>query len=67
MRILVDLSILRHPYCGLGQVAMNYGRWYGDHAAELLPDHEVTLLVPRDFEGHFGNGVRYLVACARYR
>lgn len=46
---------------------MNYGRWYGDHAAELLPDHEVTLLVPRDFEGRFGNGVRYLVARARYR
>ncbi|MBQ7710376.1 MAG: glycosyltransferase family 4 protein [Bacteroidales bacterium] len=67
MRILIDLSILRHPYCGLGQVAMNYGRWYGAHAAELLPDHEVTLLVPRPFVGRFGTQVRYLVARDCYR
>lgn len=67
MRILIDLSILRHPYCGLGQVAMNYGRWYGAHAAALKPVHEVTLLVPRSFVGRFGDDVRYLVARDVYR
>ena len=67
MRILIDLSILRHPYCGLGQIAKNYGRWYGTHAAELLGDHEVTLLVPRSFVGRFGSQVRYLVARDVYR
>lgn len=67
MRILIDLSMLRHPYCGLGQVAMNYGRWYGVHASEALSGHEVTLLVPRSFVGHFGTQVRYLVARDCYR
>ena len=46
---------------------MNYGRWYGAHAAELLSESEVTLLVPRNFVGRFGNEVRYLVARDRYR
>lgn len=67
MRILIDLSMLRHPYCGLGQVAMNYGRWYGAHAAEVLPDHEVTLLVPASYVGRFGTQVRYRVARDIYR
>lgn len=67
MRILIDLSILRHPYCGLGQVAMNYGRWYGAHAADQLPQDEVTLLVPKDFVGRFGTQVRYLVVRDLYR
>lgn len=67
MRILIDLSILRHPYCGLGQVAMNYGRWYGTHAAEVLAGHEITLLVPRSSVGRFGSQVRYLEARDVYR
>lgn len=64
-RILIDLSILRHPYCGLGQIALNYGRWYAQHANELPA--EVTLLVPKAFVGTFGQGVRYLVARDCYR
>lgn len=64
-RILIDLSILRHPYCGLGQIALNYGRWYAQHANELPA--EVTLLVPKAFVGAFGQGVRYLVARDCYR
>ena len=64
-RILIDLSILRHPSCGLGQIALNYGRWYAQHANELPA--EVTLLVPKAFVGTFGQGVRYLVARDCYR
>ena len=64
-RILIDLSILRHPYCGLGQIALNYGRWYAQHADELPA--EVTLLVPKPFVGAFGQGVRYLEAKNCYR
>ena len=53
--ILVDLSILRHPYCGLGQIALNYGRWFSQAA---LPDGcRITLLVPKAFKGAFGQGV----------
>lgn len=64
-RLLIDLSILRHPYCGLGQIALNYGRWYAKHANELPA--EVTLLVPKAFVGAFGQGVNYLVARDCYR
>ncbi|MBQ9864366.1 MAG: glycosyltransferase family 4 protein [Bacteroidales bacterium] len=64
-RLLIDLSILRHPYCGLGQIALNYGRWYAQHADELPA--EVTLLVPKAFMGAFGQRVRYLEAKDCYR
>ena len=53
MRLLIDLSILRHPYCGLGQVAMNYGRWIAAHPDAFPSDTHVTLLVPRSFISQF--------------
>ena len=68
MQILIDLSILRHPYCGLGQVALNYGRWYAAHGHEAVGDgHSITLLVPRSFVGQFGQHVHYLTARRIYR
>lgn len=59
-KLLVDLSILRHPMCGLGQIALNYGRWFGEHAAELSEALDITLLVPKNYEGAFGRDVHYL-------
>lgn len=59
-RILIDLSILRHPMCGLGQIGLNYGRWYQQHAAELADRFEITLLVPKNYIGAFGEEVRYI-------
>lgn len=59
-RILIDLSILRHPMCGLGQIGLNYGRWYQQHARELAEGFEITLLVPKNYEGAFGDDVRYI-------
>lgn len=56
-RVLVDLSSLKHLNCGLGQVAYNYGRYFGSHASCL--DFEVHLLLPRKFIGAFGNDVKY--------
>lgn len=67
LSVLVDLSILRHPYCGLGQVALNYGRWYAAHACDYADRAAVTLLVPKAFVGAFGEEVRYLVAQDVYR
>ena len=67
MNILIDLSILRHPYCGLGQIALNYGRWYARHAQGLEPGTAVTLLVPRSHIGAFGQDVRYIEAKDIYR
>lgn len=59
-RILIDLSILRHPMCGLGQIGLNYGRWYQSHASELADRLDITLLVPKNYIGAFGNEVHYL-------
>lgn len=56
MRILVDLSILRHLHCGLGQVAWNYGLYYKTHAPK---DFDITLLVPKPYIGAFGDQVKY--------
>ena len=67
MKILVDLSILRHPFCGLGQIALSYGRWYALHPETIAPGCEVTLLVPKDFLGAFGHNVAYLEAKNIYR
>lgn len=67
MKILVDLSILRHPYCGLGQIALSYGRWYAEHPESIARGCEVTLLVPREYMGAFGQSVGYLEAKPLYR
>lgn len=61
-RILIDLSKLRQPMCGLGQIALNYGRWYANNARSYSDKLDVTLLVPKNFVGSFGNDVHYLVA-----
>lgn len=58
-KVLVDLSMLRHPYCGLGMISMNYGRWLGAHNGAGF---DVTLLVPGEYIGRFGEGVKYLKA-----
>ena len=67
MKILIDLSILRHPFCGLGQIALNYGRWYGMHAKGLSGKADITLLVPTSHVGAFGGGVNYLETKTIYR
>lgn len=66
-RILIDLSKLRQPMCGLGQIALNYGRWYAQNAKELASEMEITLLVPKSYVGRFGNDVHYLTARNIYR
>ena len=58
--ILIDLSILRHPMCGLGQIGLNYGRWYQQHAHELADRLDITLLVPKNYIGAFGSDVHYI-------
>ncbi|MGX8712743.1 MAG: glycosyltransferase [bacterium] len=63
-RILTDLSMLRHPYCGLGMISMNYGRWIGAHNGAGF---DITLLVPRKYIGKFGYGVKYLESKNIYR
>lgn len=59
-KVLIDLSILKHLNCGLGQVAYNYAKYYQSHAKEF--DYEVHLLVPKSFVNAFGQDVHYHVS-----
>lgn len=56
-KVLIDLSVLKHLNCGLGQVAYNYAKYFELNAKSL--DFEVHLLVPKSYMGAFGNDVFY--------
>lgn len=57
-KVLVDLSVLKHINCGLGQIAYNYARFFGENARNL--EFEVHLLLPKRYVGAFGNDVHYI-------
>lgn len=57
-KVLVDLSVLKHINCGLGQIAYNYARFFGENARNL--EFEVHLLLPKQYVGAFGNDVHYI-------
>lgn len=60
--VLIDLSMLKNPNCGLGQIALNYGRIFG---AMDCDDLRFTLLVPKRYIGAFGDKVGYANARRR--
>ncbi len=57
--VIVDLVKLKTPYCGLGQVAMNYGI---ELSRSTYPGIKMTLLTPSRFVGYFGKNVSYRTA-----
>ncbi len=54
-RVLIDLNKLSNLHCGLGQVALNFGKALSESDTNL----ELNFLVPSDFVGHFGDKVNY--------
>lgn len=61
-RILVNLYKLKTPNCGLGQVALNYGKYFKEHYVASEAAYELYLLVPSNYVGYFGDEVKYLKA-----
>lgn len=55
-RVLVDLYKLKVLNCGLGQVALNFGH---ELAHNVIPDFEFDLLIPSNFNGYFGQNLKY--------
>lgn len=49
MKIIIDLSVLRHPFCGLGQIALNYKQHFCQPTQLQANGHELTLLVPHRY------------------
>ena len=58
-KVLIDLSVLKHPYCGLGQIALNYIRIINSTDTDALP-FRIVLLVPSHYFGCCGNKVDYV-------
>ncbi len=65
-KVLVDLSILKNIYCGLGQVALNYGNYFKEHYGSD-EEYELYLLVPKYMVGAFNNNVKYIVVRKIYK
>lgn len=59
-KVLIDLSSLKNIYTGLGQIALNYGRYLQGNHKKCDADYEITLLVPHKMMGQFGDEVNYL-------
>lgn len=59
-KVLVDLAILKDIYCGLGQVALSYARYFQENYKRDTAGYSLTLLVPDNMIGLFGNEVEYL-------
>lgn len=59
-RLLIDLSILKNLNCGLGQIALNYGKFFAETYNAEQANYDLYLLVPKSMEGQFGNEVKYI-------
>lgn len=62
--VLIDLSVLKNFNCGLGQVAYNYGMYLKEHP---ISDINITLLLPKQYIGKFGDHVNYVRSRKIYR
>ena len=54
-KILVNLYKLKNLNCGLGQVALNMGKYL----SQLPNANDYTFIVPKGFTGYFGDKVKY--------
>jgi len=59
-KVLVDLSSLKDIYCGLGQVALAYGKYFQENYKREEAHYLLTLLLPKKMFGMFGNEVEYI-------
>lgn len=58
--VLVDLSKLNNIHCGLGQTSLAYGRYFEKNYNKNTAKFDLTLLVPDNMIGEFGNEVNYI-------
>ena len=64
-QVLVDLDDLKDIYCGLGQIALSYARYFEKNYNRQTSGYSLTLLVPKKMIGKFGNEVKYLSSSKR--
>lgn len=66
-KVLIDLSSLKNIYCGLGQVALNYGYYFKENYKGESSNYELTFLLPKKLFGMFGNEVKYISSTNIFR
>lgn len=64
-KVLVDLSALNNVYSGFGQIALSYGKYFENNYKKKSAHYALTLLVPDEMIGKFGNEVDYLSSSKR--
>ncbi|MFV0536147.1 MAG: glycosyltransferase [Dysgonomonas sp.] len=57
--VALDLRILLRPNNGFGQLAINYGNYILNNP-DKIADLDITLFVPKNYVGAFGDHVKYL-------
>lgn len=64
--ILIDLRYLEHLNNGFGQLSIDYGNYIKNNP-ESIKDLNITLFVPEEYIGKFGNHVKYLKFSKKYK
>lgn len=65
--LLVDLSYLKDLNRGYGQIALNYANYFKENYNPETSNYDLTLLVPKEFIGSFGNKVKYISSTNWFR
>ena len=62
MNIYIEVYSITHPYVGIGEFCLNLGKQLAQRATELKEKYDInlTFIVPKGYEGTFGNDVNYV-------
>lgn len=58
-KVLFDLYLIKYPNCGMGQLAVNYARYFREQYTPS-DDFDIYVIVPSGYEGICGDKVRYI-------
>ncbi|WP_051697731.1 glycosyltransferase [Prevotella sp. 10(H)] len=64
--VLIDLRYLEYLTNGFGQLSLNYGSYIKNNA-DKIQDLDITLLVPKQYIGKFGDHIKYLEFKRKYK
>ena len=61
MNVFIEVYTIKHPYVGVGEFCLNFGKHLALRSTELRScGIQLVFIVPRDKEGVFGNEVDYI-------
>lgn len=57
--VFIDLRYLKYLTNGFGQLALSYAKFF-EHNPDRYKDLDITVLVPKQYVGKFGNHIKYI-------